>query len=135
MSLNNWDCAGLFSVAEVLAPVDLDNANTNMTAHGLAAYAPNSRFLVIVTVLPNEVTDTGMNFKIQDAATSGGQYADCAKSTTAASTPGTTSAARHVLELAFTPTSGRPFIKVVGTKVDTESDVTVQAHLVAFKQP
>lgn len=132
MSLKNWDNAGLFTCAEVLAPVDLDNADTNMTAYGIGALT-GSRFLILVTVLPNEVTDTGMTFKVQDAATSGGQYADVAKSTTAASTPGTTSAARHVLELAFAPTAGRPFIKVVGTKVDAESDVTVQAHLCAYK--
>jgi hypothetical protein len=134
MSLNNWDCASLFASSEVLAPVDLDNANTNMTAHSIAGYAPGSRFLALVTVLPNEVTDTGMNFKIQDAATSGGALADIAKSTVAASVAGTVSVARHVLELSFSPTPGRPFVKVVGTKVDTDSDVTVQAHILGFRQ-
>lgn len=133
MSLTRWDNAGLFTSAEVYPPADLDDANTNMTAYDLGAHAPGSRFLVLVTVLPNEATDTGMNFKLQDAATSGGQYADIAKSTTAASTPGTSSQARHVLELSFAPTAGRPFLKVVGTKVDTASDVTVQAHLVAYR--
>lgn len=133
MSLKNWDSAGLFGCVEVLAPVDLDNANTNMTAYDLRTLALGSRFLVLVTVLPNEVTDTGMTFKVQDAATSGGQYADIVTSSAASSVPGTTSVDRHVRDIGFAPTAGRPFLKVVGTKVDAESDVTVQAHLIAFK--
>jgi hypothetical protein len=133
MTLSRWDNAALFTSSEVLAPADLDNANTNMTAHDVTVYAPGSRFLVLVTVLPNEVTDTGMVFTVTDAATSGGQYATTGKSSSATSTPGTASTARHVLELSFAPTQGRPFVKVVGTKVDTDSDVTVQAHLVAYR--
>lgn len=134
MSLKNWDAASLLATAEIYPPTDLDDANPSVTAVDLRGYGPGARFLVVVTVLPNGATDTGMAFKVQDAATSGGQYADVATSTTATSTPGTTSENRHLLELAFAPTSGRPFMKLVGTKdAGGETDVTVQAHLIAFK--
>jgi hypothetical protein len=128
----NWDSAGLFSTLEILAPTDLDNADTNVTAVDLTPYG-NSRFLVLVTVVANEVTDTGMVFTITDAATSGGQYAAAVKSGTATSIAGTVATTRHVLEVPFAPTQGRPFLKIVGTKVDADSDVTVQAHLLAYK--
>jgi len=133
MSLKNWDAGALLRTAEVYPPTDLDNANTSMTALDIRPYGPGARLVFLVTVLPNEVTDTGMTFKIQDAATSGGQYADAAASTTASSTAGTASTARHVLELSLAPTAGRPFVKVVGTKVNTDSDVTVQAHVIGLR--
>lgn len=131
--LKSWDNAALFDCVEILAPTDLDNANTNVTNVDITSYGPNARFLVLVTVLPNEVTDTGMTFKLQDTTTTGGADADIAKSTTATSIPGTTSTDRHVLELSFAPTAGRPWVTLVGTKVDTDSDVTVQAHLIAYR--
>lgn len=135
MSLKNWDAASLFTAAEVYPPTDLDNADVSMTAVDLRGYGPGASFYALVTVLPNAATDTGMTFTVTDAATSGGQYATVAKSTSAVSTPGTTSENRHVLELAFAPTSGRPFVKIAGTKDGGgETDVTVQVHLIAYKQ-
>lgn len=135
MTLKNWQSAGLIDVVEVLAPTDLDNASTAVTNFDVTAYGPGARFLLVVTVLPNEVTDTGMTFKIQDTTATGGADVDmpATNATTGASIPGTTSTDRHVVELAFTPQAGRPWITPVGTLVDANSDVTVQMHLVAFQ--
>lgn len=133
--MKNWNNAGLFSTLEIYPPTDLDNANTSVTNFDVTGYGPNAKFLVLVTVLPNEATDTGMTFKLQDTTASGGADVDMPTShaTTAVSTAGTVSTARHVLELSFTPQPGRPWITLVGTKVDTDSDVTVQAHLIAYR--
>lgn len=135
LSLKSWKNAALFTAAEIYPPTDLDNANTSVTNFDVTGYGPGARFLVLVTVLPNEATDTGMTFKFQDTTASGGADVDmpATHATTASSTPGTTSQARHVLEMSFTPQAGRPWITLVGTKVDVESDVTVQAHLIAYK--
>lgn len=135
MSLTRWANAGLFQTAEIYPPTDLDNADTSVTNIDVRPYGPGARFLILVTVLPNEATDTGMTFKFQDATTSGGSDVDmpAGRATTAASVPGTTSVARQVLEMSFTPASGRPWVTLVGTKVDAESDVTVQAHLIAYR--
>ncbi len=135
MTLKNWQSAGLIDVVEVLAPTDLDDANTAVTNFDVTGYGPGARFLLLVTVLPNEVTDTGMTFKIQDTTATGGADVDmpASNATTAVSVAGTVSTARQVLELAFTPQAGRPWITPVGTKVDASSDVTVQMHLLAFR--
>lgn len=137
MSLAKWNNTGLIDVVELDPPEDLgaDASWTSMTNYDVTQHGPNARFLIVITVLPNEATDAGMTFKIQDTTASGGSDVDvpASNATTGASVPGTTSQARHIVELAYTPQAGRPWITVIGTKVSAATDVTVGAHLIAYR--
>jgi hypothetical protein len=125
-----WSANDDVTIVDLLPAFDEDGGTAKVSAElDLNAYAPGSRFLIIMSC-EGAAGNTGGTWKVEEAATAGGALTT---STTDGSLTATGTSTDNVMRtVALRPNRAKPFVKVTFTDTDASTDAYISVTVVVL---
>lgn len=127
-----WAIDDTVTTVNLALDVDADGAtDVDSTDFDVRAYAPGSRFLLVLIARGQEAANTGGTWVVEESATDGGTYT---VSTTSGSLAATGATAAGVVQrtVSVYPNPDKPFVKARFDPADAATDVGLTVQLVVI---